>query len=143
MSEQGVQLSGGCQCGNLAVRLMHPRKAEAYETRRCLCSFCKARDGRYVSDPLGKVEITVRDESLLDRHRFATSTADFLICKSYDGYIGAFGETEAGLKGVLNIKCLDDPGAFSQDATPHDFDGEETGERLAHRNRNWTPAEII
>jgi hypothetical protein len=134
-----VQINGACACGNLTVRITLTKAASNYETRQCLCSFCKARDGLYMSDPLGKFEITVQDEAQLKRHRFATSTADFMICRSCDGYIGAVGETDTGLRGVVNIKCLENPGAFSSKATPHDFDGEVTEDRLARRGRNWTP----
>ena len=135
-------MNGACTCGNLTVRLTLTKAASNYEMRQCVCSFCKPRSAHYVSDPVGKFEITVRDATLLERHRFASSTADFMICRSCDGYIGAVGETDTGLRGVVNINCLEDPGVFSSEIATHDFDGEVTEDRLARRSRNWTPATL-
>jgi len=57
-------------------------------------------------------------------------------------YIGAIGETALGTGAVININCLDDWAAFTQQPIPVDHDGEATGDRLARRAANWTPATI-
>ncbi len=139
----GKTLSGGCDCGNLKVNLTLSKAPQDYELRECLCSFCQARKGLYVSDPKGRFEINVADDNQLERYRFGSSTADFYICRTCDGFIGAIGDTETGLKGVANIKCLDHPEELSGKTAPHDYDDETTEVRLARRNRNWTPVIIV
>ena len=97
---------------------------------------------RTTSDPNGSVNIHAADRSLVQRYRFATGTAEFLICKRCGVYIGAIGETTSGTRAVINTNCLDDRAAFSQQPNHVDHDGEAIGDRLARRATNWTPATI-
>lgn len=134
-------LTGGCRCGNFRVVLTFSKPPGEFVARACGCSFCVSRNGRHVSDPAGRVEIRIRDESLWNKHRFGTATCDFMICKACDGYMGAVGDTPAGLKAVISIWCLDTPDVFTKTA-PSDFEGENVESRLARRARNWTPAAV-
>jgi hypothetical protein len=140
-SMAGEQLHGGCRCGNLRLTLSLTKPAASYTARKCDCSFCTARGSAHVSDPEGRVEVHVREPDQLLLHRFGTGTCDFLICKKCDGYLGAMGDFADGKKAVVNIRCLDDPGAFPTIA-PATFEGESLELRLARRARNWTPAVI-
>ena len=97
---------------------------------------------RTTSDPHGSVDFQAADWSLVQPYRFGTGTAEFLICKRCGVYIGAIGETALGTGAVININCLDDWAAFTQQPIPVDHDGEATGDRLARRAANWTPATI-
>jgi hypothetical protein len=108
--------------------------------RACGCSFCRAHNTRTTSDPNGSVDIRAADWSLVERYRFGTGTAEFLICRRCGVYIGAIGESAAGTRAVINTNCLDDRAAFTQKPQPVDHDGEATGDRLARRAANWTPA---
>ena len=134
-----THINGSCACGNMKLRLSLTKPASDYTARKCGCSFCAPRNGAHVSDPDGSVEITVADESLWNKHRFGTSTCDFMICKGCDGYLGAIGETPAGLRAVISIWCLETPDLFTKFAAS-DFEGETVESRLARRGRNWTPA---
>ena len=133
---------GGCHCGNFCVSLnLSPPPAEV-RPRACGCSFCRAHNTRTASDPNGSVDIHAADWSLVERYRFGTGTADFLICKRCGIYIGAICETASGTRAVINTNCLDDRAAFTQQPNPIDHDGEAIGDRLARRAANWTPATL-
>src|ERR1700733_4329556 len=103
---------GGCHCGNLRLRLHLPRPPAENATRSCACSFCRAHATRTVSDPDGHVEIRAGDWSRVERYRFASGTADFLLCQSCGVYVGAVCRTDLGLRAVTNVNSLTDRAAF-------------------------------
>jgi hypothetical protein len=133
---------GGCHCGNLRLSLRLTQPPEEVGLRACSCSFCRAHNTRTTSDPGGSVDIHAADWSLVERYRFGTGTAEFLICRHCGVYIGATGETDAGTRAVINTNCLDDRAAFTRQPNPVDHTGEATPERLGRRAANWTPATI-
>ena len=64
------------------------------------------------ADREGVVEVTAADWSLVERYRFGSRTADYLLCRRCGVYIGAFCETSAGLRAVVNVNCLADLNIF-------------------------------
>ncbi len=136
------QLVGGCACGNLKVRMTTSKALHEYVPRQCSCSFCRSRQAIHMSDPLGQLQVSVGDGSLIDRHSFGTRTAEFLICRRCSGYVGAVCQTATGFRGVVNIKCLADPAVLSLVTVVTDWDSETTEARLARRAQTWTPAVI-
>jgi hypothetical protein len=133
---------GGCHCGNLRIQLRLSRLPEHIRLRACNCSFCRAHGTRTTSDPAGKLDIRAADWGLVERYRFGSSTAEFLICRRCGVYIGAVCETASGTRAVTNINSLDDRAAFTQSPMPVDHDGEAVDDRLARRIANWTPTVI-
>ena len=133
---------GGCHCRNLRLSLRLSQAPSETPLRACGCSFCRAHSTRTTSDPNGSVEIRAADWSLVERYRFGTGTAEFLICRRCGVYVGAVSETASGGRAVINTNCLDDRAAFTQQPKPVDHDGEATPDRLARRAANWTPATI-
>jgi hypothetical protein len=133
---------GGCHCGNLRLTLRLSQPPADTRLRACGCSFCRAHNTRTTSDPNGSVDIHAADWSLVERYRFGTGTAEFLICKRCGVYIGTIGETASGFRGVINTNCLDDRVAFTKQPDPVDHDGEAIGARLARRAANWMPVTI-
>ena len=133
---------GGCHCGNLRLSLRLSQAPADTRLRACSCSFCRAHNTRTTSDPNGAVEIWADDWSLVRSYRFGTGTAEFVICRECGVYIGAIGETASGTRAVINTSCLDDRAAFTREPAPVDHDGETTGDRLARRAANWTPAQV-
>lgn len=136
------QHQGGCHCGNLRVWLRLTQPPGAVRLRACQCSFCRAHNTRTTSDPNGSVEIAGGDGSLVERYRFGSGTADFLICKRCGVYVGAVCDTSGGMCAVINVNCLDDRAAFTAAPAATDHDGEAVGDRLARRAANWTPAVV-
>jgi hypothetical protein len=131
---------GGCHCGNLQVRVRLTKPPAENTVRSCACSFCRAHATRTVSDPAGHADIRAVDWSLVEKYRFGSRTADYLLCRRCGVYIGAVCSTAAGVRSVINTHCLGDRSAFTQDPVRPDYDTEATEARLARRAANWMPA---
>ena len=129
---------GGCHCRNLAVRLDSDKTPIELGTRGDACSFCAKHAALYTSDPQGELHVTIADDRLVERYRFGTRTADFLVCKACGVFIAACMPEPA--LAVVNIHVLDARAAF---LTNHvqlaDFEGESVEQRLARRRSRWTP----
>lgn len=134
-----MQHRGGCHCGNLRLEMRLTQPPSEVRLRACGCSFCRMHQTRTCSDPNGSVEITAADWDLVERYRFGTATAEFLICRRCGVYIGAVCDTPAGTRAVINTNCLDDRTAFTGQPNPTDHDGETLDGRLSRRAANWTP----
>jgi hypothetical protein len=76
---------------------------------------------------------------LVEKYRFGSRTADYILCRRCGVYIGAACETPSGLRSVINTLCLNDRAAFGQEAVRPDYDGEAVAARLARREVNWMP----
>jgi hypothetical protein len=138
-----MEHAGGCHCGNLRLRLRLTRSPAEYATRSCSCSFCRAHATRTTSDPDGEVEIQADDWSRVERYRFGSGTAEFLLCRTCGVYIGAVCETAHGLRAVTNVNSLTDRAAFPPASSFPDHDEESVEARLARRAANWTPAVMV
>lgn len=129
---------GACHCRNIEVRLESDKTPGELGVRTDPCSFCNKHQGRYTSDPGGELHIAVRDPSLVQRYRFGTRTADFLICKDCGVFVAAT-MSEPSL-GVVNVNVLDDRADFLESPLPvASLDEESVEERLARRRAKWTP----
>ena len=134
--------SGGCHCGNIGVRLQLSQPPDQISLRSCSCSFCRAHATRTISDREGRVEITASEPSLIERYRFGSRTADYLLCSRCGVYVGAVCETNDGLRAVVNVNCLNDRASFTQTPATPDYDGEPMPVRLDRRARNWMAAAL-
>jgi hypothetical protein len=135
--------SGGCHCENISVTLRLSRAPEQMPLRSCSCAFCRAHGTRTLSDRDGLVEITAGDWSLVERYRFGSRTADYLLCRRCGVYIGAVCDMRTGQRAVLNVNCLVDRAAFTQTPVAPDYDGETIDTRLDRRAMNWMPAVVV
>ena len=134
-----MEHEGGCHCGNLRVRVRLTRPPAENALRSCSCTFCRAHATRTVSDPDGLFEVWAADWSLVERYRFGSRTADYMLCRRCGIYIGAVCDTAAGTRAVVNTNALSDRAAFTGEPARPDYDGEATTARLARRAANWTP----
>jgi hypothetical protein len=132
--------SGGCHCGNITVRLRLSLPPGQMKLRSCSCSFCRAHGTRTLSDRDGSVEVSSAEWSLVERYRFGSRTADYMLCRRCGVYVGALCETSSGLRAVVNVNCLEDRAAFTQTPAAPDYDGEANDVRLERRAMNWMPA---
>jgi hypothetical protein len=132
--------SGGCHCGNITVSLRLSVPPEQARLRSCSCGFCRAHGTRTVSDRDGLFEVRAADWSLVERYRFGSRTADYVICRRCGVYVAAMCATRSGLRAVVNVNCLDDRAAFTSAPAAPDYDGESTEARLERRTANWMPA---
>lgn len=132
--------AGGCHCGNVKVSLCLSKAPADSPLRACQCSFCRAHSTRTVSDPQGLFEVSAKDWAQVEKYRFGTRTADYLICKTCGVYVAALCETPKGLRAVVNVNALDDRAAFTQTPEKPDYIGETWDARLARRAERWMPA---
>jgi hypothetical protein len=75
----------------------------------------------------------------VQKYRFGSRTADYLLCRQCGVYLGAVCETSTGCRAVINTRCLEDRAAFVQEAVHPDYDNETVEARLARRALNWMP----
>jgi len=135
------EMKGGCHCGNISVSYSTAVAPEDARPRACQCSFCRKHQSRAVSDPDGKLEITIHRNSAVNRYKFGIGSCDFIICRNCGVYIGGFMPDPGDDKGyaTLMANCLDDQGRYPQ-AEPTVYDGEDGEGKRARRRRVWTPA---
>lgn len=138
-----MEHSGGCHCGNLRVQIRLSQPPDVMLVRSCACTFCRSHGTRTVSDPAGLAEISAQSWHFVQRYRFGSRTADYLLCQNCGVYVGAVCETSAGLRSVINTRCLTDCMAFSAEAVHPDYDAETTEQRLARRAANWMPIVLL
>ena len=134
--------SGGCHCGNIHVRLRLSKSPQQTPLRACACSFCRAHVTRTVADSTGHFTLSAGDWSLVEPYRFGSRTADYMVCRRCGVYVAAICETTAGPRAVVNINCLTDRAAFTQQPTATNYDGETEATRLSRRATHWMPATV-
>jgi hypothetical protein len=129
---------GACHCGNIDVRLESDRTPLELGLRTDTCSFCRKHHAFYTSDPGGEVHLACREARLVERYRFGTRTADFLLCKACGVFVAAY-MPEPPLA-VVNVNVLDASAAFlANPVQVVNLDGESLEQRLARRRARWTP----
>jgi hypothetical protein len=128
---------GQCHCGAIRIEL---ETARPLAPRACQCLFCRRHDARSVSDPSGGATLTFAVEPI--RYRFASGTADYVLCARCGVYVGAM--TRDGERGLvtLNLNNFDDPHPDLK-AVPVCYDGEGAERRAESRRARWTPLRIV
>lgn len=137
------ELNGGCHCGNIDITYRTNVAPEEAEPRACQCSFCRKHNTRAVSDPQGRLQISVANGQALSRYRFSLSAADFLICRDCGVYVAAFmsdPDDDSGFA-TLMADALDDRARYAE-GVPTRYDGEDEAGRRQRRREKWTPATL-
>lgn len=129
---------GACHCRNIEIRFESDHTPLELGLRTDTCSFCAKHHGLYTSDATGELVVAVRDGNLMQRYRFGTRTADFLLCKACGVFVASY-MAEPPLA-VINVNVLDARAAFlANPLQVADLDGESLDQRLARRRARWTP----
>jgi hypothetical protein len=129
---------GACHCRNLELTFDSDKTPLELGLRADTCSFCAKHNALYTSDPTGELRIVSRDARLVERYRFGTKTADFLLCKSCGVFVAAY-LPEASVA-VVNVNVLEARGAFLvNEVQVVAFEGESPAQRVARRTARWTP----
>ena len=134
------QHHGSCHCGAIRVTLSTRTAEDEIVSRACGCDFCLKHRPNWFSDPEGSLTVTLTVEPI--RYRFGTKTADFLICPRCGVVIAATCKIEDREIGVFNLNCLDAERDWSVLAQGVDYEGEQSGDRLARRAQNWMPVKL-
>jgi len=131
---------GGCHCGAIAIRFESEIVPAETEVRACLCSFCRRHGSRAVSDPAGRLTVTVKDAAVVQRYRFGLATADYYLCGRCGVYVAAVLEDAGKLYGIAIVNALDAAAAFSRPPKPADYSAEDEAGRRRRRLDRWAPA---
>jgi len=107
--------SGACHCGNIQIEFQSTRLLGEFQPRSCDCSFCSKHGAIYVSDPKGKLVITVRDRGQLNTYRQGSASAEFLMCAKC-GVLAAvvYAEGER-LYATVNGKAIENSEALGEE----------------------------
>ena len=135
-------LRGACHCGNISVEFETAIDPSVLPLRACQCSFCRKHGARTASDPGGRLRVSVRDQELLVRYRFALGVTDFLVCKTCGVYVAATMEADAGPIGTVNVNVFDERAPLLRNAEPVSYFRETAEERKARRAGKWTPVDL-
>lgn len=134
-----TRLAGGCHCGNIAVTFESPKARDELALRACQCGFCRKHGVRTVSDPLGSLDIEIKDSDTLSRYHFGLRASDFIVCGRCGVYVGAVLEQDEACVATLNINVLDGHPFDGRAAKPADYSAEDGDRRRQRRLRVWTP----
>ncbi|HEV2957630.1 MAG TPA: hypothetical protein VGX95_16055 [Xanthobacteraceae bacterium] len=133
------RIETSCHCGNIRVALDWPASAPTIAARACGCGFCTKHGGVWTSHPDGRFHLSITDESRVNRYRFGSKTADFHVCLTC-GVVPIVTCTIEGTRyAVFNVNAFDGADRSAVVAAAADFEGETMDNRLARRQRNWTP----
>jgi hypothetical protein len=132
-----ARIPGSCHCGNIRFDLEWPGEATHIAARRCGCTFCQKHGGVWTSNPAGSLTVRIARSAQVSRYEFGTATAQFVVCASCGAVPLVTSDIEGRLYAVVNVNTFDGVEPASLSIAPASFDGEEVGDRLARRKRNW------
>ena len=134
----GYAFEGSCHCGAIGFTLRMSQPPDRWRIRSCQCGFCRAHGARTVTDPGGSVTFRVAKAAKLRRYRFATRSADFLVCGHCGVYIAAVFVSAEGQYATVNVNAIHGL-RHVPDAMPVSYDGESPEHRASRRAQRWTP----
>jgi hypothetical protein len=100
-------LTGGCHCGNIHLDISLPKSSRDYSPRACDCDFCRKHGASYISDPSGKLRMTVREPSDLGRYKQGSGVSDCLVCRNCGVLVGYSYQEGDQTWVVVNSRALD------------------------------------
>jgi hypothetical protein len=134
-----VEYLASCHCGALRARYRTMLPPSAWSIRACQCSFCRRHGAMTTSDPAGLIAYECSQAQLLQRYRFGSRTAEYLICRACGVYLGAQVVSEDKRFGILNALTLTPVPAHLPRPASMDYEGELPDARRQRRQDRWTP----
>jgi hypothetical protein len=135
---------GACHCRNIELRLESDKTPAELGVRADGCSFCVKHQAVYTADPGGELHLAWREPDLVERYRFGSKTADFLLCKACGVFMAAVMPDPP--VAVVNVNALDACAIFLVNSIAPispiaraDLEGESVEQRVARRRARWTP----
>jgi len=132
-------LHGSCHCGNVSFELAWPGDAATIPARRCGCTFCRKHGGVWTSHPEARLRVRIAQPAQVSRYEFGTGTAEFVVCARCGAAPFVSSRIDGRSYAVVNVNTFDDVDAGRITIAAASFDGEQVGDRLARRRRNWIP----
>ena len=106
--------------------------------RECGCSFCRRHGRISTSDPDGEIHVSFADAEQVTRYRFGHRTADFFVCRNCGSVPVVTSEVAGTTVGLVDVRMIENFAWSRDDVTAHDYEGEQSEDRLARRKNNWT-----
>ncbi|ACQ92323.1 glutathione-dependent formaldehyde-activating GFA [Tolumonas auensis DSM 9187] len=103
----GYKLKAGCHCGNITAMVELTSPPSTLNPRACDCDFCRKHGAAYVSDPKGKLTISVREPELLGKYHQGSGTADFLFCRQCGVLVGVSFQQEQNMYATINARIIE------------------------------------
>jgi len=135
-----MRIEGKCHCGNISFAMRWPGDGVEIPIRVCGCTFCIKHGGAWTSHRDAELMAEIRDDTLVSKYRFGTSTADFYVCARCGAVPFVISAIDARLYAVVNVNTFEGINRSSLVQTTANFDGEGTGDRLERRKQNWIRA---
>jgi len=85
------------------------------------------------------MNFAVLDGGAVIRYRFATKSAEFLICARCGIYVGAQMKEGDRFYAIANLRTSEGNDEFARRAAPMDYSGENSSARRTRRASRWTP----
>jgi len=100
---------------------------------------CRERDGVWISDPNGTVDLPFADRTLV--HRFASKQVEFHACRRCDDLVYALFEDplSAHRVAVVRLGLFESIRTAARPPMTTHFDGEAPERGRERRLENWTP----
>jgi len=137
-SENTPSFEGRCHCGAIGFSFRTAQTPDNWFLRACQCRFCRCHGARTTADPNGSVIFHIADPAALLRYRFASRTADFLVCRNCGTYVAAVVSAPRGLFATLNVNAIADVGELPE-AQPVSYESESAERKRERREQRWTP----
>ncbi len=135
-------IHGRCHCGNLRYTLRWP-DTTAPILRACACDYCSRHGALWTSRADAPVILTILEPAQVLPYRFATASADFLVCRRCGILTLARCALEDGERSVVNANTFENLALEHCARVATNFDGEDRAQRLARRQRNWSPLTVV
>jgi len=128
-----------CSCGNFQIEWFGEK--ENLLARQCNCDYCRTQEAAFISDPTAPVTFHIKDKKRSRTVQHGYNSADFLECECC-GVVLVSSEVDGQLYCVVNAIATGFTD-FQIDSNLKDYHHEALTERLARRQKNWSPATQI
>lgn len=133
---------GSCHCNAVKVTFTTTKSPAELGARECQCGFCKMHLGSHTSDPEGNLSVKA-SPGAINRYRFGTGTADFLVCTNCGVVPAITWRRDDGKQlGVVRVQSLETRDAILKHEKQMNVNAETWEDRLARRSRTWMPTVV-
>lgn len=132
-----ASINGCCHCGNIRYEFRPTLAPADLPVRACRCAFCRKHGARYTSDPDGSLTLRIGSEAETTRYRFATRTAEFVVCRTCGVLVAALAGISGRTHAVVNLAAAEDFDLEQYEVKAADFTDESESQRRARRGRSW------
>lgn len=102
-----ITLHGSCHCGCVKVEFSTCQVPATINPRACDCSFCQKHGAAYVSDPAGKLRLTIANSHAVRTYHQGSGAAEFQLCGGCGVLVAVTFEHDGHTYGAVNATCLD------------------------------------